>query len=379
MNLRTTVVAGACAVALASGTTACSLPVDKLPLPEPGIGGPGYTLHATFTDALNLPDRAHVKVGGTDIGIVTDVSTTSFLADVEMEIRQDIQLPTGTRAELRQATPLGDIFVALTLPTAEEAGPMLRPGDRIGLEKTGSAASVEQLMMSVALLLNGGGLNQAARITAEMNSIFADRAPQLQHLVTEMTSVIAALNQRTGDLDATLHGLNTLTGELARRKAELGQAADSFPQLIGLFAENNQSITDLINKVAITMDALGDFADTNGDEFVSLFQSIQNLMSGFTLMGDDLTGALNGLHALQGPLMASAEGPALSVAATLSYLDVTALSDPAGSRWPELKDAGLFIGSLTQVLNKVFGRVTGPPQVPTQQPPTAPQTEEQPR
>ncbi|WP_084538075.1 MCE family protein [Nocardia puris] len=345
-------------VGAASG---CAVTVDNVPLPKPGLDAPGYTLHATFRDALNLPDRAHVRIGGTDIGVVTGISTTNFIADVEMEIRHDIRLPRGTTAELRQATPLGDIFVAMTLPPQDPGAPLLGPGDTIGVENTSAGASVEQLMVSISMLLNGGGLNQAAEITAEMNSMFGGRAPQLAHLLSEMTAAITALNERTADIDAVLAGVNVLTGELAARKAELGQAADTFPDLLGLLAENNQDISALIAKVAVTMAALGDFTETSGGEFVSLFDSVGRLMSGFTQMGDDLRLTLERLDQLYPSIMASFEGPNLSVAATVSYLSIGALTDPTGSRAPELNDVPLFIGSLAQVIEKVIGRLTSPP------------------
>ncbi|WP_040867258.1 MCE family protein [Nocardia exalbida] len=364
-GLRRTAMAAAL-VATVSTATGCTVTVSSLPMPKPGIGAPGYPIRAAFRDALNLPDHAHVKIGGTDIGVVTAISTTNFIAEVEMLIREDIELPRGTTAELRQATPLGDIFVAMTLPAAAADGANLRAGDIIGTEHTSAAASVEQLMMSVSMLINGGGINQAAKITSEMDSMFAGRAPQLAHLISEMTAVIAALNQRTGDIDNTLTGLNVLTGELAGRKAELGAAADTFPALLALFAENNQSIVDLLDKVSTTMTALGDFTETTGPQAVSLFDSIQRLMSGFTQMGDDLGGTLDGLHTLYPSLMASLDGPALAVAATVSYLSVGALTDPSGSRVPEIGDVPAFIGSLAQVIEKVIGRVTSPPQQPRQ-------------
>ncbi|WP_280412737.1 MCE family protein [Nocardia asiatica] len=364
--LRRTAVASVLVAAL-STATGCSVTVANLPMPKPGVGAPGYTIRAAFRDALNLPDHAHVKIGGTDIGVVTAISTTNFIADVEMLIREDIQLPRGTTAELRQATPLGDIFVAMTLPRTTPNAENLRAGDVIGTEHTSAAASVEQLMMSVSMLINGGGINQAAKITSEMDSMFAGRAPQLAHLLSELTSVIAALNQRTGDIDNVLTGLNVLTGELARRKAELGDAADTFPGLLALLAENNQSIVDLLDKVSITMTALGDFTETTGPQAVSLFDSIQRLMAGFTQMGDDLGGTLDGLHTLYPSLMASLDGPALAVAATVSYLSVGALTDPSGSRLPEVGDVPAFIGSLAQVIERVIGRVTSPPQQPQQQ------------
>ncbi|MGW4246555.1 MCE family protein [Nocardia sp. NPDC004722] len=367
MRLRTTALGGLLTATTLLGTCGCAVTVDTLPMPKPGLGAPGYTVHAAFADALNLPDHAHVKIGGTDIGVVTKIKTTNFLADVQMLIRQDIQLPKGTTVELRQGTPLGDMFVAMTLPTAQDAGEPLRDGDTIGVEHTAAGASVEQLMMSISLLLNGGGINQAAKITGQMDSMFAGRAPELSHLITEMTAAIGALNARTGDIDQVLGGMNSLSGELARRKAELGQAADTFPALLGLLTENNQQIVDLLAKVATTTDALGDFATTTGGDFVGLFNSIQALMSGFA-QADQLTGALDGLHQIYPSLMASLRGPALAVAATVSYLSVGALTDPSGSRWPELGDAGQFIGSLAQVLEKVFGRLTSPPRQPDTQP-----------
>ncbi|MEV6277739.1 MCE family protein [Nocardia sp. NPDC051832] len=350
------------ALLVASAASGCAVTVDNVPLPKPGIGAPGYHIHATFKDALNLPDRAHVKIGGTDIGVVTGIDTTNFLADVEMLIREDIRLPRGTIAELRQATPLGDIFIAMTLPEARPDAEILRAGDVIGTEHTAAGASVEQLMVSISMLLNGGGLNQAAKITAEMNSMVGGRAPQLAHLLTEMSSVITALNQRTGDIDSMLSGLTVLTGELAARKAELGQAADTFPGLLGLFAANNRDIAQLISKVSVTMAALGDFTETTGPEFVSLFDSIQKLMSGFTQMGDELGQALERFDQLYPSIMASYQGPALSVAATVSFLSIGALTDPAGSRAPELGDVPAFVGSLAQVLEKVIGRLQSPPQ-----------------
>ena len=56
---------------------------------------------------------------------------------------------------------------------------------------------------------------------------------------------------------------------------------------------------------------------------------------------------------------ASLDGPTLAVAATVSYLSVGALTDPKGSRAPEIGDVPAFIGSLAQVLEKVLGRLQG--------------------
>lgn len=350
--------AAALGVVTATTVAGCGMTVDTVPLPKPGVPGPTYTVHAEFKDALNLPTRAHVKIGGTDIGVVTAIGARNFVADITMRVRADITLPEGTTAELRQATPLGDMFVALTLP--EDHGQQaLRDGDTIGLDHTSVGASVEELMMSVSMLLNGGVLNQVARITTEMDSMFAGRGPQLSHLIVELTDVLGALNRRTDQIDGVLTGLNDLMGDLNSRKAELGRAADAFPPLIGVIADNNKAITALIAKVTVTMNALGDFTNTTGPQLTGLFNSVQKLMSGFTEMGDNLSGSLAALNVLYPDITNSFKGNELAAALTISSFDLPAITDPAGSRLPGTQDVPLFIGSLSQVLQRVIGRVEG--------------------
>lgn len=339
----------------------CAVTVDSLPLPKPGVDGPTYRLHAVFDNALNLPERARVKIGGTDIGVVTGIETTNFLAHVELTVRRDIALPRGTGAELRQSTPLGDIHIAITLPEHRPGAPLLADGDTIDREHTSAGASVEELMMAVSMLLDGGAMNQVARITSELDAIVGGRGPQLAHLFTELTAALTALNQRTDHLDSVLHGLNDLTATLRARKRELGETADTFPALIGVLAEHNRAITDLTTQVSTVTDALGDFADTTGPEFLSLFDSVQDLMTGFTRMEDDLAGALDAFNNLSPALQATTRGSSLAVAATISYLDIGALTDPSGSRLPDGSDATAFLGSLADVLARVLGRIQGEP------------------
>ncbi|MFE2955546.1 MCE family protein [Nocardia tengchongensis] len=339
----------------------CAVTVDNVPLPKPGVAGPVCRVHAIFDNALNLPERARVKIGGTDVGVVTHVDVIAFQADVELELRRDLELPADIRAELRQPTPLGDIYVAITLPEQRAGAARLRDGDVIDRQHTSAGASVEQLLTSMSMLLNGGALNQVARITSEANSMVEGRGPQLAHLLTELTATLTALNGRTGQIDSLLHGLGDLTATLASRKAELGRAAEAFPPLIEVVAQNDTAIIDLTTKLTSTFTALGEFTETSGPQFVNLFTSVQQLMDGFTKMGDDLGSALDRLHVLQPSLLASTRGTSLAVAATLSYLSVGALTDPNGSRLPDGSDVGAFVGSLAEVLARVLGRLQGGP------------------
>src|SRR5205823_2324803 len=110
-----------------------------------------------------------VKVGGSDVGVVSKIQTKDFKAIVDLKISKDIELPVGSTAELRQATPLGDVFIAVTKAKAEPGAPMLHDGSTI--EKTSAGATVEELLVSVSLLFNGGGVAALTKLTSEMDSI----------------------------------------------------------------------------------------------------------------------------------------------------------------------------------------------------------------
>lgn len=79
----------------------------------PGAGIGGYSLNAVFSNALNLPMNAKVKLAGADVGQLESMVARNYTALTRLRIRDGVQLPRGSTAELRTATPLGDVFVAL--------------------------------------------------------------------------------------------------------------------------------------------------------------------------------------------------------------------------------------------------------------------------
>ncbi|MFD4429491.1 MlaD family protein, partial [Nocardia sp. NPDC058497] len=94
MKARRALVAAA-ATATVAITSGCGFTVEDLPLPKPGAEGDTYTIQAEFDNALNLPDQAKVKIGGSDVGVVSGISTKNFQALIDMQISKDIQLPKG--------------------------------------------------------------------------------------------------------------------------------------------------------------------------------------------------------------------------------------------------------------------------------------------
>lgn len=350
------------AVAVSAGLLAasgCGFTVDKLPLPKPGQQGDTYTVHAVFANALNLPDQAKVKIGGSDVGVVTHISTKNFQALVDLTIRKDITLPQGTTAELRQATPLGDVFVAVSKPRSDSGTPLLKGGDTIGIDKTSAGATVEELLLSISMLFNGGGLAALGKLTSELDSVVGGRPEQLADLIKQMTSVTTTLHRNSDRIDSTLTGFSALADTIEARHRDLGQVADSLPGMIGTIAENNKQIGDLLTKVSTTSAALGDYADTTSSQLNSLLDNLHKLMDALSRTRTDFGPFLDALHTIRPKVDATFKGNSLALAGTLTQLDASVLTDPANGKFFDLRDVQDLTGSLIQVLQIVYSRVTG--------------------
>ena len=195
-------------------TAGCSLDPTRLPVPGAYLPSHPYNVRIEFASVLNLPARAKVDAGGVQIGVLDRVELVGTTAVTYVEIAGDTKLPVNTRAELRQATPLGDIYIAL-LPPEDKSGPILRNGDTIPLRNTAPADNVEDLLRSMSNLVAGGAIGTLQTTVVNVNKAF----PQDPHELTRMQKTVAgvlndlAANQDT--IDQMLDGMGNITSGFA--------------------------------------------------------------------------------------------------------------------------------------------------------------------
>jgi virulence factor Mce-like protein len=279
-------------VLLALGLTGCGVTAADLPLPGGGVDGPTYQLTAVFSDALNLPDKAHVKLDGVDVGVVEAIAAKDFTARVTMAVQQKVVLPKGTTAELRQATPLGDVFVALHLP--KQDGAPLRNGDTIPISATSVAASVEDTLAALSALVNGGGLGQLKTIIREVNTALDGRGAQTAHLINELTTTLSTLNQRTHDIDRILETTVSLTETAKQRQGTLDAAFAELSPAIKVLSGQTDRLTKVLTEVS-QVSQLGDkIINQTQSQIRSVLRDLGPVLDGF-----------GGLEASLGPTLAN--------------------------------------------------------------------------
>ncbi len=103
----------------------------------------GYSLTASFDHIDGLNDGSDVRIAGVKVGSVTSerIDPKTFQAIVTLNVRDGIELPKDTAAEIDSESLLGGKYINLS-PGGDEQ--ILKPGQDITI--TQSAVSLEQLL-----------------------------------------------------------------------------------------------------------------------------------------------------------------------------------------------------------------------------------------
>ncbi|OBG38148.1 MlaD family protein [Mycobacterium sp. E3198] len=219
-------------------TAACSLDPTRLPVPGAYSPQHAYRIKIQFSSVLNLPARAKVDSGGVQVGVLDHVQLDGTTAVAYVDIAGDTKLPGNTRAELRQATPLGDIYIALVPPEDRAGGvPVLRDGGTIGLRNTAPADNVEDLLRSVSNLVAGGAIGTLQSTVVNVNKAFPRNPAELTRMQQTLAGVLNDLAANQDTIDGILSSMDNITTNMAANTGVFNRlVTEGPPKLQGLSA-----------------------------------------------------------------------------------------------------------------------------------------------
>lgn len=355
-----------------------------LPLPAPGGSSGGYTLKAVFSNALNLPAMAKVKLAGADIGQLESMEAHNYTAVTTLRIRDGVQLPQGSTAELRSATPLGDVFVSIKPPGPAVPGtPLLADGDTIPLESTTAAATVESVLSSAAILVNGGAVRNFTNIINGLGKATGDQGHAFGELVRKTNSTLGKLNTRSEEISTALSETSRLARQLDAKNEALGEVMDAAGPATDTLAAHTNQVTDLVLQLGGTSEQLRKFpsiagTDTSGRSVIADVNTIAGAWNDVVLAPDATLFALN---RLMPPFIKSTTSNAIAVRASIDRLilgsipDIgfagdTGLHGPKRYNWHQLVGSIQF--TLFRLQERLVGRGPGVPQLQVAPSPTEP-------
>jgi virulence factor Mce-like protein len=373
----------ATAVATALVSSGCATNgLASLPLPAPGLGAGGYTLTAIFADALNLPMKAKVKLAGADVGQVESMVARNYTAVTTLRIRDGVLLPRGSTAELRTATPLGDVFVALKRPMDDLADradpsdtPILRDGDTIGLESTAAASTVESVLGSAAVLVNGGTVRDFTNIINGIGKASGDQGQAFGELIRKSNQLLGTLDSRSGQISSALTELSRLADELDTKDQTITELMAAAGPGTDALAANTTQLSDLAVQVGDTARVLARFpaiggTDTSGRSIIRDLNTVAGAANDVAVSPDTSWLSLN---RMMPTIIKTSAGSSIAVSAGIDKLILGSIPDigfpgDAGLHGPHRYSWNQFIGSLKYTLwrlqERVVGRGPNSPQVP---------------
>lgn len=368
------VLAMAAAALITSGCATNGL--ASLPLPAPGLGSGGYALTAVFANALNLPMNAKVKLAGADVGQVESMRARNYTAVTTLRIRDGVLLPRGSTAELRTATPLGDVFVALKPPADDPADmPILHDGDTIGLDSTAAAATVESVLSSAAVLVNGGAVRNFTNIINGFGKATGDQGQAFGELIRKSNQLVGTLDSRSDQISGALAQLSRLSDQLDAKDATIAELMTAARPATATLADNSTELANLAEQAGATARLLARFpsiggTDTSGRSLIRDLNTIAGAANDVVISPDTSFYAVNRLIP---PLVKSTAGSAISVHVGVDKLILGSLPDigypgDIGLHGPHHYNVNLLVGTLKYTLwrlqERVVGRGPNSPQVP---------------
>jgi virulence factor Mce-like protein len=346
----------------------CATGLASLPLPAPGgdMGPNAITVRAAFSNAMNLPNKARVKLFGADIGEVESIRADDFTAYVTMRIDGNAPVYAGATAELRSATPLGDIFVAIRPKSDQPPGARhLHDGDVIPLASTTSASAIEDVLGSASLLVNGGAVRRLVTVVNGAGGAIGGRGTKVADLLKNSNILISRLNARSGQIDTALRATSELAATLTARRQTIDQALEAAVPATSTLEATTAQLADLIEVVARITNQLNRFPSMRGTDTRSMIADFNRLADELNKISTNPNLNMNNWNRMLTAFIDSTAGPNVHAVGNVAQLAFGALPDKNYPGDPMFHGADgtdwhAAIGSLRYQWNLLLSKIYGP-------------------
>lgn len=241
---------------LVGATSACSTTLASLPVPD-GQPGPFYDVDIEFSNVLNISMGAKVLADGTQVGKLDSVTLGERTASAKVKIDKSVTLPVETVAELRQGTLLGDLYIALTLPT-DASGANLSDGGVIPLAQTSPPDNVETVFIGLGQMINGGVITRIQQLMRQTNDALPEDPAELSRIVTNATQQVEEVGASTDALTRLLDDGSATVQSLADHADTVERTLTIGPDRFAKMQSVLLSIVDLIEDLIVLTKPGGD-------------------------------------------------------------------------------------------------------------------------
>ncbi|WP_040524226.1 MlaD family protein [Gordonia effusa] len=288
---RRAVIAMAVVGALALGASACGFEgPQSVSVPgAPGTGDGSYEISAMIPSAAGLVTNAPIMLNDATVGSIGSIKVKDWNADVVLRLNQGARIPRGSQVMVGMTSVLGSSHLAILQPENPTQG-MMRPGDEIPLTKCPEQENLatpenpipditaaqqvqactfpttEQVLSSLSVVLNGGGLSQFGDVVHELNAVFAGRQDVITKLIPRLNTLVGDLNAQRNNIIRAMEGIDRLSATMNAQTPTIERALTDGPQILQLLVDQRVQFTNTlaaVGRLSSTTDAILKANDTD--------------------------------------------------------------------------------------------------------------------
>ncbi|MFT3716089.1 MAG: MlaD family protein [Gordonia sp. (in: high G+C Gram-positive bacteria)] len=303
---------------LVPALTGCGVDVaaDLSGIGAQGTGKGSFRLTARIPSAAGLVRNAPVMIADTTVGSVADIKVDDWNALVTVQLDPGTKVPEGSHAMIGMTSVLGSSHLEI-VPPDKTNGRYIGDGGALALPNCPDQQNIaapsgpaqpdlneaqhvdpcrypttEQVLSSLSVVLNGGGLSQVGDIVHELDGVVGGRADVLDDLIPRLNTLMTDLDKQTDDIIAATDGLDRLTAEINDQTPVVQKALTSGPQILQLMVNERQNLVSALDSVGKLSDTANQVMKKNGDDIKAIVPNLRELLGQLASTGPALTNSL---------------------------------------------------------------------------------------
>lgn len=256
------------------------------------MGRDGTRITAYFTKAVGVYSGSEVKVLGIGVGRITSVTPQGDRVRVEMTVDDGVEIPANAQAVVVAPSLVSDRYVQLT--PAYDAGPLMKSGTVIPLDRTATPVELDDLTASVnnlATALGPNGANKNGALSNVLDTAAANLSGNgelFNQTIQQLADASATLADSRGDLFTTVDNLNKFTTTLAESDAQVRDFNIKLADVSGYLADDRDELGTALSSLGVALTDVQGFIADNKD----LISSNVDKLTGITQALVDQRGAI---------------------------------------------------------------------------------------
>jgi phospholipid/cholesterol/gamma-HCH transport system substrate-binding protein len=224
-----------------------------------GRGG-AINVSALFADIGDLPRFANVQSADVKVGTVRSIKLVGYTARVSMRLSGEAEIPSNVQALIRSTSLLGEKFVDLRVPEgATPSSVPLRDGDVIPLERTERIPGLDDALVKLGRLLEGGTPADLATLVHSTAEIVRGREEALGEIFTRLRTFSGVLADRAPDIAASINNLDASFSSLAASRDVIGRSLSSSADATQILADQQADLDRLVGALDRTSSVLAGY------------------------------------------------------------------------------------------------------------------------